>query len=789
MHTLRRLVHRMTPRPLRRSIGARVLTAFALTAALAGVVATVSLAYSRDAGRGLARVTERDREVSATFRVLEASVEQQSGAVQNFLLSGDERDIAALNTARQRFSAALARLEEILPAEERGEALNELRRQAQAFDEIAAEEIALYRQEWRQSANFLWRTDGQDTKQRLIEAVQRQVEVHNAGIDREIAASHAYLRFVFGISLAVVAVAAVFAFVVGMAITRAVTDPVRNLMQVAGAVRGGDYTVRAPVRGEDELAVLSQAINAMVQSLAASRAELERALAETERSEEQYRLLTESADDIIVTLDRQNRITFVNPAVRRSLGYEPQELIGRPATDFLSEASRRVLAEQGGWVAREPRKITLDLELIAKDGRSVLHELNASVLVVNGRAIGIHGIARDMTERFRMEQELRRLHQQGQRRIDQLVTVNEVGRKIAALQPVETLLPHLVRTLGRVFGYQQVRILLTGDDGRLTTAAASYLGEDWDAPVAGADPDATPSPLAVRALEGDAGFVAGSGRPDDDAATRYTEVAVPIRTKADVLGVLDIRGGAGSHVDESDIFTLQILADQIAVAIENARLYEAGQRLAVSEERNRLARELHDSVTQELFSMTMIAGALPALIERRPEAARERAVRLYDLARGALAEMRALLFALRPAALAEEGLCSALTKHAAAFENQTGIIAHLEIENESRLPQPVEEALYRVAQEALNNVAKHSRARNVWITLAISDDRTALIVCDDGEGFDPLILAGRTPGMGMASMRERVEALGGTLALAATPGGGVTVRVTVPVGATAAVRS
>jgi signal transduction histidine kinase len=402
-------------------------------------------------------------------------------------------------------------------------------------------------------------------------------------------------------------------------------------------------------------------------------------------------------------------------------------------------------------------------------------EVSCSVMRLDGKAVGIQGIARDMTERHRLDQELRRLHAQDRRRVDQLTTLNEMGRKIAALQPVDEMLPHLATMLGKTFGYYYVRILLVDEDDDLATAAA------WG-PAVGDEGEGGASPLALRALRGDAGFVAGSGRPEDDAAVRYTEVAVPIRTKSEVVGVLDIRGAAESGLDESDIYTLQTLADQVAVAIENARLFEAGQQLAVSEERNRLARELHDSVTQELFSMTMITGALPTLQEKKPEVAKERVQRLHELARGALAEMRALLFALRPAALAEEGLVVALQKHAAAIEAREGLAVHLEVEGAGRLPQPCEEALFRVFQEALNNVVKHARAENVWVDLATGDDATSLTIRDDGIGLAATAQPAGVQTMGMRSMRERVAALGGTFEVESAPEQGTTVRASVPVG-------
>ena len=784
MGGFRRWQHRLTPRPLRTRIGARVLAGFGLTAAIAALVACVSLIYNAGAGRSLASVTERDREVSALFRELEVAVEQQSGAIQNLLLSGDERDLEALRAGRSRFLAALDMLEQRLPTSEQGTTLTDIRQQAVRLEEIAEEELDLNRQSWIDSANYLWRTDGLATKQSLLDAIHRQVAIHNEAVDREIESSTDYLYRVEAAAFSLVAVAAILAFAIGLGITRAVTRPVSHLMQVARAVQRDDYSVRAPVTGEDELAALSGTMNAMVEGLAASRAQLEHALSEAERSEERYRLLAENANDIIYTLDHDRRITFINPAVRRVLGFEPEELIGAEVTETLVPH----LAELGGpsmtHSAEEPGTLTGDLQIRSKDGRMVALEVNSTLLIRDGHIVGLQGIARDMTERHRMEQELLRLNAQERRRADQLITVNQLGRKIAALQQVDTLLPSLVHTLGRTFGYRHVRIVLENESGVLRTAGAwqqpNVSGHGASEEDEGTE-DMPVSPLVLRALEGDAGFVAGSGRPEDDAAIRYTEVAVPIRTKTRVLGVLDIRGDAGSGLDESDIFTLQTLADQIAVAIENARLYETGQQLAVSEERNRLARDLHDSVTQELFSMTMMASALPALIERRPDVARERAERLQNLARGALAEMRALLFALRPASLADEGLIAAVTKHAAAFESREGVTVHVEIDGEGRPPHTVEEAFYRVMQEARNNISKHAKAENVWITLVVDDDCTSLQIRDDGEGFDSAA-PGDGAGMGMRTMRERIAEINGDFVLNSTPGLGVTVQVSAPLG-------
>jgi signal transduction histidine kinase len=243
--------------------------------------------------------------------------------------------------------------------------------------------------------------------------------------------------------------------------------------------------------------------------------------------------------------------------------------------------------------------------------------------------------------------------------------------------------------------------------------------------------------------------------------------------------VVPIVGSRTFSTDDVEVATA--IARSTALAVENARLHERSQQLAVLEERNRLARELHDSVTHALFSMSLISQALPALLDRDMARARERIDRLNELGRGALAEMRALIFELRPAALEEQGLAVALTRHTAAFESREGIAVDLWIEGEQRLPSSIEEAAFRVAQEALNNVAKHARATRVTVHLTMTLMELDLVVEDDGCGFDPSAqLMGRRT-LGLTSMRERAALLGGDCTIGSAPTQGTTVRLRLPV--------
>jgi PAS domain S-box-containing protein len=204
--------------------------------------------------------------------------------------------------------------------------------------------------------------------------------------------------------------------------------------------------------------------------------------------------------------------------------------------------------------------------------------------------------------------------------------------------------------------------------------------------------------------------------------------------------------------------------------------------LASARERARLAQELHDSVTQALFSMTLTTRSVELLMDRDPAAARQMLGELRELEREALAEMRALIFELRPANLEQDGLVQALRTHAAGIQGRVGLSVRVDcVVDDDRAPHDVETALYRIAQEALHNVVKHAEARNVAITLSGSHvEGFRLVVQDDGKGFDPSVIpAGH---VGIAGMRARASEIGSTLAVTSTGGHGSRVEVDVPPG-------
>jgi signal transduction histidine kinase/streptogramin lyase len=260
----------------------------------------------------------------------------------------------------------------------------------------------------------------------------------------------------------------------------------------------------------------------------------------------------------------------------------------------------------------------------------------------------------------------------------------------------------------------------------------------------------------------------------------------PLIVKGQVKGTLLVMGrkeGKEKFV-QADLDLLVAFANQAAIAIENASLYEQPKKLAVLEERGRLARELHDAVTQTLFSASLVAEALPTAWEKDQQEGRELLKELRGLSRGALAEMRSLLLELRPSALVETRLGDLLRQLGEATSGRAGIPVCVQVEGQAELPPYVHITFYRIAQEALNNIVKHARARQADVRLIyfnqdIDSDSTwlkvELTIWDDGRGFDPAQIPHNRLGLGI--MLERAQAIGARLTITSQPGRGTEITV------------
>ncbi|MBC6459571.1 GAF domain-containing sensor histidine kinase [Actinomadura sp. HBU206391] len=256
-------------------------------------------------------------------------------------------------------------------------------------------------------------------------------------------------------------------------------------------------------------------------------------------------------------------------------------------------------------------------------------------------------------------------------------------------------------------------------------------------------------------------------------------LGVPIRDGDQTVGIIFLankRTPGGFTEDDEELLTL--FAAHAAMALTNARLHERARELTVVEERNRLARELHDAVAQKLFSLRLTARAAAALAEHDPVRTIAELEQVERLAGEALAELRAVIFELRPADLAD-GLLASLRKHVEVLDRAYGAELTFSADQSIALTGEREAVVFRVAQEALYNALRHARATRIAVTLSASVHHVILEVQDDGGGFDAAAESGRD-GLGLTSMRDRAMSVGGSLTIGSGPGGGALVRLEVP---------
>ncbi|MEZ4769839.1 MAG: GAF domain-containing sensor histidine kinase [Caldilineales bacterium] len=572
------------------------------------------------------------------------------------------------------------------------------------------------------------------------------------------------------------------------------------------------------------------------EALAARVRELEREVAEcadlnrrlvedTQRRVAQLTALQETTRAVASTLDLDSLLSLIIQQATTLLGGEggllnlvrwetgEDEVVAGYGSMLFAVGARGPLNDSlSGWVTLNNKAVFSNdllvdsrVHKVAREWVDVRHLRNAAVapLVVSDRVIGtlvvvdkINGLSGfgqddlDLLQSFADQAATAirnaQLYAAEQRRADQFRVIGEVSGEITTIMPVDEILTRVASLVCDTFNYYHVGLgLVEGNEVVYRVGA----GELWDS----LDFKFKPARLKIGE-QGLSGWVAATGQavtvPDVRLDPRYvkmastealSEIVVPIIVKGNVIGVLDAQSRRVNAFDQTDRSVLQALAHQTGAAIENTRLYEQAQQAAVVEERSRLARELHDAVTQTLFSASLLAEVLPATWEMDRERGRELLQELRQLSRGALAEMRTLLLELRPSVLAEADLGDLLRQLAEAVAGRTGMTAQVTVDPDCDLPEDVRIALYRIAQEALNNVVKHARARHVSVDLRCTDgdegdsSRFHLLIRDDGIGFDVNNIPPDRLGLGIIC--ERTSAIGAALTLDSHAGRGTTVAV------------
>lgn len=254
-----------------------------------------------------------------------------------------------------------------------------------------------------------------------------------------------------------------------------------------------------------------------------------------------------------------------------------------------------------------------------------------------------------------------------------------------------------------------------------------------------------------------------------------SNVIAPIRANGTILGFLSLDSATPGYFTQAHADRLQSFADQAAIAIQNARLLDRAKQAAVTAERSRLANEMHDTISQTLWSVSLITERLPAIWETSREAGQRSLVTIHQLAQNALEEMRALMLELRPSALIDEKLGLLIRQAAEIIAKRAGFKVLVKVEEQDEVPPEVHFVFYRVAQEALNNIARHAVAKQVMIYFDSHSGRVELTIQDDGLGFNPNDIG--ADHLGLSIMKDRISSIGGTLDIASNKGGGTVIKV------------
>jgi PAS domain S-box-containing protein len=497
---------------------------------------------------------------------------------------------------------------------------------------------------------------------------------------------------------------------------------------------------------------------------------------------EEYRAIFEAVTDGLMINDlATGKIVEVNPALCRMHGYRRDELIGSLPTKFIHPGDHPLFTDFADTIqhGHEFRARARD---VTKDGRAFDVEVRGIQVPFRARPHML-GVVRDITKEAAA---YRLLEERVASRTQELSGLLAVARRLAAVfDPAD-----IQRTLSREAGSVLAR----------STFWVWWLDSDKLVPVtAGEGSDGIPLAKLPRAgplLQ--AGQIVRS-RGAGTNGELYTEITdaglvtagapgalfLPLVAAGELMGVLGVIRRGPPRYSPEEVSAGQALASQVAVALGNVALFRRGQAMASAETRQAIARDLHDSVSQALFSVTLQVRAAQAAQGKAGLGEDHPAVRalaeVSELNQGALAEMRALIFELHSDALIEEGLVAAVSKHAAALAAREGI-GVVVTGPDDRLPlsPQAEEQLYRLAQEALNNVVKHARTVAASVVVSSGPAEIKVIIHDDGIGFDPSF--GRPGHLGLASMRERATSLGGRLDIASAPGSGTTITATVPTG-------
>lgn len=488
----------------------------------------------------------------------------------------------------------------------------------------------------------------------------------------------------------------------------------------------------------------------------------------------QYRSIFDTANDGLIIHDLETGLVVeANPAACLMHGYPYEKFIGLSLTTFIHPDSQSEFSES---IRTFQSDGVFDARIlhVRKDGSAFYGEWRGSAFTYQGRPC-LLGIVRDVNKRIQAEQLLQQHIETHTHEQAKLLEISHTLASTLKFQPgliLDQLREIIDYTYGGIFALEDSMLVTLAMRGTPQLEKSPPFHIRLKGPETLAVLFNGHQPICISDIwSGNQQAQFLRSLLDDGAAALLEGMQswmwVPLAVKNSIIGGVGVAAPVKNYFTSHHANLALSVANQAAITMINAELNKRAQTVAVLEERQRLARELHDAVNQSLFSAGLIAEVLPRIWERNQEDARRAIEDLRRLTRGAQAEMRALLAELRPSTLTDLNLDDLLYLLGNAFTGRANIPAVITVTGEISLPSEVQIAFYRVCQEALNNVAKHTKASQVEINLKQEGDEITLTVRDDGQGFDQK--QNFSGHYGLSVMRERAEAVGATLSITSQP--------------------
>lgn len=534
--------------------------------------------------------------------------------------------------------------------------------------------------------------------------------------------------------------------------------------------------------------------------------------AEIDAHRQLFQTIVQNATMGIAVFDGdQLRLKWVNPSMRNIMGerFMNRDLTGSRLDEFAPDAYKTPLRELFLKVAKSGQPHS-ESEFEYKSTRRGVTYWRWSLLplpaagkeipdlMVLASEVTVSVRARKRVEELRIEaerraQELRSAYGELDLRSRELSALLDLSQQLASTLDLQPLYELILKQLQITFDCEGAAILVQEQEkGKILTAAhIGMLPEERDPGMSATLTRALNfenafnrrDPLIVEDLWAQDVMVQEGRRPGQESpmgtpAVSRSWMSVPMLVQNQVVGLLRLEHSRPGHFAQHNARLALAMANQAGIAIENARLYRAARKVAALEERQRLARELHDSVTQALYAIALGAHTAREILGEGSDRLKGSLDSILALSQTAVSEMRFLIFELRPDYLEKETLSTTLSRLADAVNSRYGCEVRLDLSPELDFPPDLKETLYRISHEALTNTARHARARVASIEIRRANGEVLLVVQDDGTGFDPR--ASISGHLGLQSMRERAAESGGHLEIESFEGKGTTVRARFP---------